>query len=122
LGIQAGSYPYLCPLHILPVVVESSYAERFSVRVTCFGGLMTTVTILHLSDLHYSISEANNISIIKKALADDLERLSRRSIIPDIVIFSGDLVLAGENAEMFATVDQNFLQPILYTLKLGNDA
>jgi hypothetical protein len=36
---------------------------------------MPTVTILHLSDLHYSDSQSANISIVMEGLTDDLDRL-----------------------------------------------
>src|SRR5262249_37929295 len=82
---------------------------------------MPTVTLLHLSDLHYSHEQSKNISIIRKALIDDLERLSQLSVIPDIVIFSGDLVYSGEDAENFANVKEEFLNPLLQKLNLGSD-
>jgi predicted MPP superfamily phosphohydrolase len=82
---------------------------------------MSAVTILHLSDLHYSIGQSTNISIIKEALISDLTKLGKDSVVPDIAIFSGDLVFAGENNEAFTSVNSNFLNPVLEALKLGND-
>jgi 3',5'-cyclic AMP phosphodiesterase CpdA len=66
---------------------------------------MPSVTILHLSDLHYSTSQSGNISIIRNALTEDLIRLYQRSVTPDIVILSGDLVLTGEDDVSFTNVN-----------------
>jgi predicted MPP superfamily phosphohydrolase len=82
---------------------------------------MATVTILHPSDLHYRTEQATNCSIIKEALIEDLERLDQQSVNPDLVLFSGDLVFAGENPETFTELNEKFLAPVLAKLKLGSD-
>ncbi len=52
------------------------------------------ITILHLSDFHYSRRKAPEQSIVVDALIDDLRKLCIGHRKPDLVLFTGDLVQA----------------------------
>jgi 3',5'-cyclic AMP phosphodiesterase CpdA len=63
---------------------------------------MSVITIAHVSDLHYSQKNQNNAKIIIHALLNDLAKVrDEYALIPDMVIFSGDLVYSGETPEEF---------------------
>lgn len=57
---------------------------------------MEDLTILHLSDLHYDLSKQKDIEIVIKALFSDLEKIRETGIKPGLIIFSGDLIHAGD--------------------------
>lgn len=52
------------------------------------------ITVLHLSDFHYSTRKAGEQEIVIDALIDDLETLCIGHRKPDLVLFTGDLVQA----------------------------
>jgi Calcineurin-like phosphoesterase/NACHT domain len=69
--------------------------------------------ILHLSDLHYSLEQRKDLTIVRDALLRDIRRMRLQfAKPPDLVVFSGDLVLRGQDPESYATVEQFFLAPI----------
>lgn len=78
---------------------------------------MSKLTILHLSDAHWSEAKAHAHSNIITHLNNDLDSLAKRDVKPDILIFSGDLVQAGENEDSFERAYQSTIDPI--TKKLG---
>ncbi|MCW0180496.1 MAG: metallophosphoesterase, partial [Zavarzinia sp.] len=54
------------------------------------------LTILHLSDFHYTKRKRQDQKIVVDALVKDLENLCIGHRRPDIIVFTGDLVNAGE--------------------------
>lgn len=85
-----------------------------------------TFVILHLTDLHYDLSRKRDIEIVKDALFSDLATLRNDGIIPDIVIFSGDFIFAGDNGYSdkrsdYTFVKDLFLDPLLNLLSLTYD-
>jgi len=83
---------------------------------------MAKVTILHLSDLHYTSSSHADISIIINALLSDLIFLKKNnSVSPDFVIFSGDIVQNADVMDDFEESKTLFIDPLLNTLNLSND-
>ena len=83
---------------------------------------MTKVTILHYSDAHWHPANAADLSKVIAAMTEDLGRLKReKSVDVDFVIFSGDLVLAGECAEDFFRADSDIVEPILRTTNTPRD-
>jgi len=87
---------------------------------------MDKLTILHLCDLHFSPSKCRDIDIVKKALFEDLNDFKGKSIQPDIVIFSGDLIDKGdfgysEQRNDYDGVRTEFIYPLLELLDLDTD-
>jgi len=75
---------------------------------------MNVITILHLSDLHWSDEKVKDMRIVIAALCDDLRRLrGDERIVPDLAIFSGDFVQAGEKPALFADAHDAFIEPML---------
>jgi predicted MPP superfamily phosphohydrolase len=75
---------------------------------------VTRIVILHLSDLHFSPDREADQSIVIEALAKDINRNRlERDLPPDLVLFSGDLVQAGEHSAVFDLALQKFIQPVL---------
>lgn len=71
------------------------------------------LTILHLSDLHYSAEKRSDLQIIIGALLKDIQNLSAEGINPDIIIFTGDLVHPGSEETLFAEAKKDFIDPLL---------
>lgn len=83
---------------------------------------MNDIKILHFSDLHFSNSQKNDIDIIFDAFIEDLEEIaSIDEMSPDIVIFSGDLVQAGDDKESFDIAYNEFLLRVIKVLNLTKD-
>lgn len=87
---------------------------------------MTELTFLHLSDLHYRSPEHKDIGIVIDALLDDLQGLQDKVKKPDFVIFSGDLIFAGDlgyskERNDYEEVKQTFINPLLKKLGLSSD-
>jgi NACHT domain./Calcineurin-like phosphoesterase. len=78
------------------------------------------ITILHLSDLHYSQSCSRDLKIIYKALCTDLSKLSTQfGLKPDLIFFTGDFISKGEKAkEELDIASRMFLTPLLDHLNL----
>jgi predicted MPP superfamily phosphohydrolase len=75
---------------------------------------MNFITILHLSDLHWSEEKAKDMQIVVGALCEDLRGLRRDGhVVPDLAVFSGDLVQAGESPALFEAARHAFLRPML---------
>jgi DNA polymerase III delta prime subunit len=73
--------------------------------------------IIHLTDLHWDASKANDQCIIIEGLNSDLSLLVRERR-PDLLVFSGDLVQTGGVRESFDAAKQNFLDRIRDTAAL----
>ena len=74
-----------------------------------------TLTILHLSDLHWSEENSKDQDIVITALLADIARLRAEGLVPDIVVFSGDLVQSGDDSASFTKVTNAFVRPITQT-------
>ena len=71
---------------------------------------VSSITILHMSDLHYDPRKSADQAIVLDAFFRDIARLrEERGIVPDVVAFSGDLVEAGESPEAFAEAHEHFV-------------
>lgn len=73
--------------------------------------------ILHISDAHWCASNAKDLDIVVQALLRDLDVVAPDRNI-DAFVFSGDLVLAGENGQDFEKAFTAIIQPIASLLKL----
>lgn len=74
---------------------------------------MSKITILHVSDLHWSEKSSSSISIVTTAMMEDVRRLRAEKLLsPDILVFSGDLVLAGEDKDSFEKAYETFIFPL----------
>ncbi len=82
---------------------------------------MSKLTVLHLSDSHWSKKREHSKNSLVTQLLADLQTLQKRGILPDIVVFSGDLVQAGQDAGAFAAAYEKILNPILKFLNLTGD-
>lgn len=72
-----------------------------------------TLTILHVSDLHFDSEGDFDRQIVIKALLADLMEHRANGIQFDAVVFSGDLVYAGSNKTSYQLVTERFLDPLL---------
>lgn len=83
---------------------------------------MPKITLLHFSDAHWHPSNSANLSVVIKAMIADINFLSEhKSVTFDLVAFTGDLVLAGENATHFTSADAEIIQPILDAASVPRD-
>ena len=81
---------------------------------------MADLEILHLSDLHWDTTKANDSKIVVEALLRDLATTKGSKLIsPDILVFSGDLVNAGGDENEFNEAFLALIQPALDILQLG---
>jgi predicted MPP superfamily phosphohydrolase len=69
--------------------------------------------LLHVSDLHYEADKEFDRAIVIKALIESIREQRASGMQFDAVIFSGDLVHAGDSTDSFAKVTQSFIQPLL---------
>ncbi len=60
---------------------------------------MTTLTWLHISDLHCGMKDHGYWASAKKALIDDIKRVGEKLGPIDAIIFTGDLAFSGEKAQ-----------------------
>ncbi|MBU2959809.1 metallophosphoesterase [Citreicella sp. C3M06] len=83
---------------------------------------MTKVTILHFSDIHWHSRNEESVRTVQKAMIEDIVSLKRNEAVKfDLALFTGDLVLVGENKEDFKTAHSNVLRPILDAAELSED-
>lgn len=82
---------------------------------------MSKLTVLHLSDAHWSEAKDHSERVLIDRLLDDLRVMKARGVVPDIVIFSGDLVQAGEDKHVFPRAYEALLKPICEVLEITAD-
>ncbi len=87
---------------------------------------MEDITILHLSDLHYDSTNEKDMQIVLKALFSDFEKMQETGIKPEIVIFSGDIINAGDSGYSNTQNDYDkigdiLIEPILKIFGLATD-
>lgn len=78
--------------------------------------------ILHLSDLHWAPMYSADLNIVVNALIDDLKRLQEeKGQKIDLVVFSGDLALGGDDLNWFQGGYDALLVPVAQALNLTFD-
>ncbi|MGJ8696595.1 MAG: metallophosphoesterase [Verrucomicrobiaceae bacterium] len=84
---------------------------------------MSKLTILHLSDLHYSKSKETNATKLVDALLADIRFLKeKKGISPDVVFFTGDLVWSGDEGDSaFQWISGKVVDPVLDLLGLTQE-
>lgn len=81
---------------------------------------MSTITWLHLSDLHFRTSQTYASNIVLKALLRDIaERIRNNDLQPDFFLLSGDIAFASQPKEY--ALAQQFLDDLLETTDLPKD-
>lgn len=76
------------------------------------------IKILHLSDLHFDSAKPKDTQIILDALWKDLDNFKDINFI----LFSGDLVKAGDKKDDFEEAFQIFIKPLLEKTNLDKDS
>jgi 3',5'-cyclic AMP phosphodiesterase CpdA len=81
---------------------------------------MSTLTWLHLSDLHFRATQAYDERIVLQALLRDVtDRPQQDGLRPDFVAVSGDVAFSGQPAEY--ELARQFFDDLLATAGLGKD-
>ena len=78
---------------------------------------MSEIKILQLSDLHLDSSNTKDPQIILNALWKDLDNF--KGI--DLILFTGDLVRAGDTKESFDKAFRTFIEPLLNNTNVNKD-
>ena len=81
---------------------------------------MGMITWLHFADLHCSSSKNYDIAKVLQALWEDLKTLGNNGIIPDFVVFTGDVAQSGK-AEEYELAVELFFEPLLTTTHLSKE-
>lgn len=80
------------------------------------------ITIVHISDFHFSAAKQKDQTIVVEALLRDLKHLSAsEGVHPSIIVFSGDLVQAGDDPGAFDQAAALLLTPVLEAAQLGQE-
>ena len=75
---------------------------------------MKPLSILHLSDLHWSPSRHTDLKIVVDALLADVELLKKNEgLEPDIIVFSGDLAQGGDDISWLQGGYENLIQRLI---------
>lgn len=83
---------------------------------------MSTITWLHLSDLHFQVGEPatwDRDIVLKKLLEDIRQRIADDGLRPDLIFVSGDLAFAGQRREY--KLAGQFFDELLAATGLGKD-
>ena len=78
-----------------------------------------SLRIKHLTDLHYAKSREYDQTVVIRALLKDATTLREQGEAPDFVIFSGDIVHAGDNRDDYFYFFDNVLTPLSKSLGLS---
>lgn len=83
---------------------------------------MKSINILHLSDLHISDKNKQDIEIILQALVEDVKKFKQRGKTIDFICFTGDMIYSGDNSgeELNLALDY-FINPLLSEVKLPEE-
>ena len=83
---------------------------------------MPKVTILHFSDVHWHSKNEESVRTVQTAMIEDINTLKANEGIKfDLALFTGDLVLAGENREDFDKAHSAVVKPVLEAVELNED-
>jgi predicted MPP superfamily phosphohydrolase len=83
---------------------------------------MTKLTLLHLSDLHWTSKKGPDQKIVLDALMKDLSiNKNENGLAPDLIMFSGDLVQAGQDETAFEEAKREFTDRVLAATGLKAD-
>ena len=77
------------------------------------------IRILHLSDIHLTPSKLPDFSEVFNALRERLNEIIKSSGPPDLLVFSGDVVQAGANADDFDFAREKFIEPLIGIAKIN---
>ena len=81
---------------------------------------MSTLTWLHLSDLHFRTSQTYDANVVLRELLKDVaERIAEDGLRPDLILVSGDVAFAGQAAEY--ALARRFFDDLLQTTGLGKE-
>lgn len=84
--------------------------------------VVSKLTLLHLSDLHWAPHLATDLTIVTDALQRDLQSYcATNGIEIDAIIFSGDLALGGDEPDWFKQAYERFLKPVSKTCDVPFD-
>ena len=85
------------------------------------SGDLASVTLLHLSDLHFHEDRVDDILVIFDAFWKDLESYSEETgLSPDLICFTGDMAHSGR-PEQFELAAEHLFEPLLRRFGLGRD-
>lgn len=70
------------------------------------------ISIIHISDLHYSASNDYNISIVIDALCNKISKIRQTSASPDFIVFSGDLVQSADDVNVYYSFYEKVIEKI----------
>jgi predicted MPP superfamily phosphohydrolase len=75
---------------------------------------MSILNILHISDLHFEEKSISQHKQLAAGLVTDLKVLKSEGIVPDILLFSGDMVNKGSDGiESYKKVSTIYVEPLL---------
>ncbi|MBN1889698.1 MAG: hypothetical protein JW850_17005, partial [Thermoflexales bacterium] len=60
---------------------------------------MSTITWLHLSDLHFRPSQSYDANIVLKSLLQDVKDRLQDGLKPDLIVVTGDVAFSGQADE-----------------------
>jgi predicted MPP superfamily phosphohydrolase len=81
---------------------------------------MSTITWLHLSDLHFRSSQTYDRNIVLKTLLEDIaQRVRNDSLQPDFIVISGDIAFSSRPEEY--NLATKFLDDLLKTTNLPKE-
>jgi DNA-binding response OmpR family regulator len=83
-------------------------------------GHSSTLTWIHLSDLHMERSDLFNRQVVLEALWRDIRSLVANGLQPDFVAFTGDLAFGG-GADEYEIAVSEFIEPLLANAKVSRD-
>jgi predicted MPP superfamily phosphohydrolase len=82
--------------------------------------MSTIYRILHLSDLHWDSSSAEDQNLIIRKFEADLQTMTKEKRV-DVVVFSGDLVAKGQDAHSFDTAKHALFDPMAAQFGISKD-
>jgi predicted phosphodiesterase len=84
---------------------------------------MTTITWLHISDLHFRVGpafEEFNRRVVLRALWQDIRNQIDQGLDPDFIAFTGDVAYSGD-VEEYTLAAKFFFDPLLETTGVSKD-
>ena len=75
--------------------------------------MTTTVNLLHLSDLHFRKRGFSDQTLILDAFKEDLKIICDGPLKPDLVVFTGDLVQAADDPDVYLHLYDDLLSDVI---------